>query len=326
MFKKIRRYSLSIGIFLFVSMLLIPVQLFIENRLLILDRFIDGGGWIEIFMIASYAGILIHKMKNPSQVARWRRISWGAFSVFFFSQLIIGVYGFDKFLMTGELHLPVPTMIISGPIYRGQFSIMTILFISTVLLTGPTWCSHLCYFGGMDNVAAYRRPTGKPWNRKFQVKHTFLFLIIVGTIILRSVHIHGFYALMGGLIIGIIGLILILTISTRTGRMANCTLFCPVGTLVMYLKYINPFRMYIDNSCTKCGICMSSCNYDALTMTDIENKKPGLTCTYCGDCISSCHNNSIRYKLFNLQPEKARKLYLFLTVSIHAVFMALAKI
>ena len=84
--------------------------------------------------------------------------------------------------------------------------------------------------------------------------------------------------------------------------------------------------MYIDHSCTNCGVCSSVCNYDALTMADIKNRKPGLTCTYCGDCLSVCHKNAIKYKLFNLDAVKARKVFLFITVSFHAIFMALARI
>jgi hypothetical protein len=39
--------------------------------------------------------------------------------------------------MSGKLHLPVPMMILAGPIYRGHLSVMSILFVSTVVLSGP---------------------------------------------------------------------------------------------------------------------------------------------------------------------------------------------
>jgi ferredoxin-type protein NapH len=52
-----------------------------------------------------------------------------------------------------QIKVARPMMILGGPIYRGQLSVMTILFLSTVILTGPAWCSQLCYFGAFDNLA-----------------------------------------------------------------------------------------------------------------------------------------------------------------------------
>ena len=43
---------------------------------------------------------------------------WLIFSIIFFTQLILGVAGVDKLLMTGKLHLPVPALIAAGPLYR----------------------------------------------------------------------------------------------------------------------------------------------------------------------------------------------------------------
>ena len=31
------------------------------------------------------------------------------------------------------------------------------------------------------------------------------------------------------------------------GRMVHCTAYCPVGTVVNLTRFVNPFRMYIDN-------------------------------------------------------------------------------
>jgi len=99
-------------------------------------------------------------MQDPVKVHSWRRVTWIAFSIVFFTQLGIGLAGDQRFLMTGKLHLPVPMMILGGPIYRGNMSVMTILFISTVVLSGPAWCSHLCYIGAWDGLAATARRRG----------------------------------------------------------------------------------------------------------------------------------------------------------------------
>ena len=321
-----RRLGLSVFVFLVVTIFLTMVHTQLSLELLILERFIKGTGWVEILVVGIYGAFLMYKMQDPAQVAKWRRRSWLAFTIVFFGQLVLGLMGVEKLLMTGDLHLPVPAMIISGPVYRGESSIMVFLFLSTIVITGPAWCSHLCYFGGIDNAVAGRKGQNISWGTKIRIRHMFLFLLILGTIILRIFHVHELYALIGGISTGAIGVLLIVFLSGRNGIMANCVLFCPVGTLVMYLKYINPFRMYIDTSCTQCGLCSSVCNYDALTGQDLEKGRPGISCTYCGDCLSACHNNSIKYKLFNMKPMQARRVFLFLTVSVHAIFMALAKI
>ena len=37
----------------------------------------------------------------------------------FFSQLALGLVGFSRFLMTGALHVPVPAVIVAGPLSAG---------------------------------------------------------------------------------------------------------------------------------------------------------------------------------------------------------------
>lgn len=150
-----KTYFLAFAVFIFTFSILSAVQIMLKDRPLILpERFITGSGWLWILIIACYGAFITHKMQTPSNVPKWRKISWTIFSVVFFTQLIIGLLGVEKFLMTGKLHLPIPMMILSGPLYRGHLSVMTILFISTIILTGPAWCSQLCYFGAFDNLTA----------------------------------------------------------------------------------------------------------------------------------------------------------------------------
>ena len=73
-------------------------------------------------------------------------------------------------------------------------------------------------------------------------------------------------------------------------------------------------------------ICTSSCKYDALNPADIKARHPATTCTLCGDCVSSCHAGSIKYRFLKLSPDHSRKLYLLITISLHAATMALARI
>ncbi len=322
-----KKLGLPAGVFLIVVFLLSFVQWKVENPMLLAERFVKGGGWFEVIVIGLYGALVAWFMQDPAKVSRWRKYTWFVFSVVFFSQLLLGLLVSETFLMTGKLHLPVPMMILAGPIYRGHISVMPILFLSTLILSGPAWCSHLCYFGAIDNLAASGKTTRKPLRYKWALKWTVLLLVIGAAITLRlmKVPVQTATLLAGGF--GIIGLGIILTLSRREGRMVHCTTYCPIGTVVNLTSRVNPFRMYIDDkSCTSCMICTSSCKYDALNPIDIKARRPGKSCTLCGDCLSSCHADSIKYSYLKLSPRASRNLYLLITISLHAATMALARI
>lgn len=318
----------SILVILFVVFVLSLIQVMVDRPMLILERFMKDGGWIEIPVIAFYGGVLSMKMLDPAQSARWRLISWSIFSIVFFGQLFLGLAGFKIFLMTGSLHLPVPMMILGGPVYRSELSFMTILFMSTVVITGPAWCSHLCYFGSLDNLMSrsVRPENGKIEHRGIW-KSGILMMVILVILALRWFNVKPIMATILGITFGAAGLCIMILFSRKRGKMYHCLTWCPIGTIVNYGKFLNPFRMYIDKStCTACHACTRYCRYDALSREDIGSGKPGITCTLCGDCIISCHEDSIKYKLFRLSPDMSRSVYLFLTVSTHVVFLALARI
>lgn len=320
---------LPVAVFVFVAFLLVFVQLKVDSPLLILERFFFGGGWAEIPLIAGYGALLVYKMQDPSQSARWRLLSWNFFSVVFFLQLALGLWVSDTFLMTGKLHLPIPMMIMGGPVYRGEFSVMTILFLSTIILTGPAWCSHLCYFGSFDNRLAVQRkwPVKGRLRNLAAIKFTVIAVIIAMILVLRWFKVDLLSATLIGGAFGVGGILIMVFLSARQGRMVHCLTWCPIGTIVNYARFINPFRMQIEKeTCTLCNLCTKACRFDALHPDDIRAGKPGITCTLCGDCLSSCHAGSIQYRFLRMKPEAARRLYLFFTVSAHAVFLAMARI
>jgi len=322
----IKKYSLSIWVFVLAFILLAFVQIKVSKPMLLAERFFAGAGWIEIFLISCYGAFVVFKMQDPINVPKWRKITWTIFSIVFFTQLIIGLSGFEKFLMTGKLHLPIPMMIIAGPIYRGQLSVMTILFLSTVILTGPAWCSQLCYFGAFDNLASGGITSKNILKNKGAIKSTILLLVIAMAIILRWLNVSHLASVLIAVSFGITGIVIMILVSVKMKKMVHCVMYCPVGTVVNMAKHINPFRMYIDKSCTLCMKCTSFCKYDALNPADIRNSKPAITCTLCGDCLAGCHHNSIKYRFLKMEPHNARKLYLILTISLHAACIALARI
>lgn len=319
--------GLPLGVFFLILGLLIPVQLKVENPMLLLERFIPGSGWLEMVLIGLYGATVAYHMQDPAKVHIWRRYTWLAFSVVFFSQLILGLAGFEKFLMTGKLHLPIPMMILAGPLYRGHLSVMTILFVSTLILSGPAWCSHLCYFGAIDSISARGKTLRTPIRNLWALKSTVLLLVIAAAIVLRWMKVPALTSTLLALGFGIIGLGLILFISRREGRMVHCTAYCPIGTIVNLGRFVNPMRLSIErDSCTECMACTTKCKYDALNAKDIAARKPGITCTLCGDCVSSCHAGSIHYRFPGLSSARARQLFLLISISLHAVTMALARI
>lgn len=320
-----RNLFLPIAVFLFVFVILSVIQIQTDT-LLLAERFVKNGGWFEIFFIALYGAFITLKMENKRTTPKWRLFSWTVFSVFFFCQLVLGMLVSEKFLLTGKLHLPIPAMILSGPIYRGQLSVMTILFISTVVLTGPAWCSHLCYFGAMDAWSSRSKiPQGRLAHKK-KIKYSILLMIIGISLLLRWFRIDAHISTFFGLIFGITGITIIFFASRKKGSMIHCILYCPIGTLVNYLRFINPFRIYIDRNCTFCESCRNVCKFDALSLNDLNLKKPGITCTLCGDCLGVCNMESLKYRLFRLNPGISRNLYLFITISMHSIFLALARI
>jgi len=321
-----KKLKLLLIVFLITFVLLAFVQVKVENPMLLAERFYKGAGWAEIILISFYGAFVAFKMQDPKNVPVWRKLTWTIFSVIFFTQLIIGLSGFEKFLMTGKLHLPIPMMIIGGPIYRAQLSVMTILFLSTVVLTGPAWCSHLCYFGAFDNLASSGKTSRVILKHKAAIKSTILILVIAMALILRWFNISILLSTLIAAAFGVTGIAIMILFSIKTKKMLHCALYCPVGTVVNVFKHVNPFRMYIDKSCTLCMNCTKFCKYDALNINDIKNSKPSVACTLCGDCLAGCHHDSIKYKFFKMKPENARNLYLILTISLHAACIALARI
>ncbi len=311
-----------------VAGILSVMQVMADKPMLIMDRFIQGSGWVEIALISIYGGYVTYKMSDQASRPKWRLITWTLFSIVFFSQLLLGLLADERFLTTGDLHLPIPAMIAAGPIYRFQVSFMPILFISTIIISGPAWCSQLCYFGAFDALAAFRKK-----DRKLLIKHTFnatkfsiLALVIFAAIILRVFRVPALYTTIIAASFGIIGLLVILIFSSRSGKMIHCTTYCPIGTIVNYAKFVNPFRFRISDSCTSCMRCIPECKYGALDKKAIAYKKPGLTCTMCGDCISVCKPGSLHYKFPGLGSNTSGKLYLAISIILHALFMALARI
>ena len=229
--------------------------------------------------------------------------------------------------MTGALHLPVPALIVAGPLYRGEGLFMPLLFLATVLLVGPAWCSHLCYVGAWDLTLAQRRkrPEGLPRWRSW-ARAGMLVLVAGGAVLLRLLGAGPGAALAAGAGFGLAGVAVMLLASRRTGTMVHCTLWCPIGLLAVALGRLSPFRMHIGPGCNRCNVCSRACRYDALGPEEIARGRPGARCTLCGDCVSACHARLLGYRLPGLSPARARTVFVGLVAAVHAVFLGVARI
>jgi polyferredoxin len=307
--------------------LVIPAELMTEPTMLLLGRFVPGGSWIEAGALALYAAWLGWKLQDPKVHARWRPWLWRLFSLVFFGQLALGLLGLERFLMSGALHPPVPAVILAGPLYRGGGLFMVFLLAATLVLVGPTWCSHLCYVGAWDDTAsrAQRRPGALPrWRHLARVG--LLVLVVAGALLLRALGVQPLTAGWIGVGFGALGVVAMLTLSRKLGVMVHCLVVCPLGLVVDLLGRLHPFRVVIDDSCTRCGACTTACRYQALEPAQLEAGRPGFTCSLCGECLPRCGSRSLSYRFPGLGPRGARLLFLVLIIALHASFLGLARI
>jgi ferredoxin len=317
----------AVAAFLLTVLALGLLQHRLDLPLLLAERFRPGFGWAQVLVMGLYAAWITEKILDPVRTARVRLLIWGFFSLVFFGQLALGLAGVGQLLMTGRLHLPVPALIIAGPLYRGAEFFMLFLFGATLLLVGPAWCSYLCYIGAWEGwssrLAARPRPL-PAWRQPVRIG--LLALVILTALGLRLLAVGWVPALFLALLFGLGGVAIMVFVSSRNGQMTHCVTYCPVGLVGNWLGRISPFRMKIAPGCTNCMLCRRACRYEALHLEDIKKQRPGTSCTLCGDCLGSCPKGRIHYHLPGVSPEKARAVFLVLAVSLHAVFLAVARI
>ena len=125
---------------------------------------------------------------------------------------------------------------------------------------------------------------------------------------------------------GLVGVGVMLGVSRRMGVMVHCTGWCPMGLVAGVLGRLSPWRLAIGPECTACGHCAKACRYDALRPEDLAAKKPGVSCSLCGDCLNRCPRREISLRFFGWSGPRVRTAFVVVVVSLHALFLGVARI
>ncbi len=295
--------------------------------LLLGERFFPGSAIFWICAFGFYGSLVAGWLLNGRTAIVRSRI-WTFFSAVFFGQLLLGLAGWSIFLMSGKLHLPVPALILAGPLYRGEGFFMPILLGVSLLLMGPAWCSHLCYIGAWDDRMARLGPS-KPGPLPVWAPRLRAGLLVATVLIplaLRGLDVSWPWALSLAAIFGSVGVGVMAFASRRSGTMVHCTSYCPIGLVNNLIGRMLPWRVTIGSGCTQCGLCSKACRYNALSKIDLERGRPGLTCSLCGDCLPRCPHGHLGYRFPGLTRQRARQVFLVLAAGLHTVFLAVARI
>lgn len=322
-----RVFSASV-VLLFLLDALAPFRLLLGERVLPWQ----GVNGLAILLLAWWGAYCAEKLLNPQTSSRMRRVMWTVFASVFFLQFLLGVTVASSLLMTGRLHLPVPFMMLSGPVYRGEGIFMLALFGVSVLLAGSAWCSHLCYFGVWDCLSASSsRRKGRPvQGGKSSCDWRWVFLAAAaGVPLLLSIWGVPLEYALAAAFAAALAAPLIWRRSSANGVREYCSRFCPMGLAASLLGRLSPWRMRVGASCTGCMKCAAACR-DLAISREAGACHISRCCTLCRDCISRCSHGALRLGMagpFSSVPPARADMYFVTLISVmHVVFLATARV
>lgn len=322
-----RVFSASV-VLLFLLDALVPFRLLPGERLLPWQ----GVNGLVILLLAWWGGYCAEGLLNPQTSSRRRRVMWTVFASVFFLQFLLGVTIASSLLMTGRLHLPVPFMMLSGPVYRGEGIFMLVLFSISVLLAGSAWCSHLYYFGVWDCLSASSsRRKGRPvqgGENSRDWRWGFLAAAVGIPLLLSVWGVPLKYALAAALA-GALAAPFVWKRSSANGVREYCSRFCPMGLAASLLGRLSPWRMRVGEACTGCMKCAAACR-DLAISREGGICRISRRCTLCRDCLSRCSHGALGLGMagpFSSVPSARANLYFVTLISVmHVVFLATARV
>lgn len=341
MIRKIRRehgeasgQKMKLAVFLLSAGLLIILETASPVKLLIGSRFSPVLGGLEAILLGYWGVWVAGRLSDRKRANETRLRIWRVFSLVFFTQFILGIFGYALFLMTGKLHIPVPGVIVAGVIFRGGGWVMVVILIVSLLLAGTAWCSHLCYFGAWDHLAARQTRKISETPRVFRSIRPILFAGVVLTSLgLRLAGAGWLTAVLLGVALGLVMIPVALLVSRKKGVPVYCRHICPLGLVVHILGKISPWRVTVSSSCNGCSACLLKCRNGALT---IEQGKCRVNrmCTLCRDCFKACSRSALGMNYMwgspmgksGINSIRAEQIFVALITIIHVIFIGTARV
>ena len=333
--------------------LLLPVWI-MKPQLLLLERFFPQWGSLQLALAGMWAALAAGWLSGKKSPQVRMRL-WRVFSMVFFAQLVLGLLLESRFLLTGQLHLPVPGLIAAAPLYRGGGWFMLGLFTFSTLLAGAAWCSHLCYLGVWDATAAKacavgphglarmantidttataaHPPSQQGIPRRAPSWLPYLRLGMLGLtlgipLLLRLDGAPVEAALTCGLLLGLLALPASLLVSRKAGYAAYCRGLCPLGLLAKWLGRLAPWRVRRTGSCRCCMACVRICRQDAMG-DPAATSAPNADCNLCRDCVAVCPQKALSVTFYGLAVSQvwAGPAFVAVLAALHAAFLAMARI
>lgn len=319
--------------FLGTVLLMVPA-IRMNPPMLLADRILYGAGSLQVLIAALAAAFIAEQLLNARTASKTRRRVWLLFSIVFFLQFALVLAGFGIFATTGSLHIPVPGVILAGAAYHQKISFMPCLFLFSVLLAGPAWCSHLCYFGSWDYLASQKKKKPCPHPHPLRWRLLSLVIVVGSAVLLRVSGAPVLYACMGGILLGFLMVPVSLFLSRKKGIPVYCTMICPLGLAACLAGRLSLWRMKTTEKCTQCKACLPSCRYGALNLAQLQKGQAGLSCTLCRECELACKNGGLRIAFAgeNMAGEAAgkepwaRQIFVAVVSAMQAAFLFMAMV
>ena len=126
---------------------------------------------------------------------------------------------------------------------------------------------------------------------------------------------------------GLLGVGVMVFVSRRRGMMVHCTAYCPMGLVANVLGRLSPWRIRINSDCTPVRGVLFPLPLQRLERpSGREGDARHLLHVVRGLCPPPVPMGISVTAFPGLSPERARTVFLVLAVSLHALFLGVARI